>query len=92
MDDKAIITLIELTLEEKIRKNPNFIRYSFYEVRVRYNLSEEETDRFLERLRIKLQNDEYKVYFTDTKFVYKNANMTVQPNELVIAIKEEQEQ
>lgn len=89
MDDKAIINLIEITLEEKMRKNPYFIRYSFFEVRVKHNLSEEETDRFLERLRIRLENDEYKVYLKDAKFVYKNANMTVQPNELLIAVKEE---
>lgn len=91
MDDKAIISLIELTLKEKLIKDANFIRYSFYEIRIKYNLSEQETDRFLELIRTRLQNDEYKVYFTDTKFVYKNANMTVQPNELMIAIKEEQE-
>ena len=91
MDDKAIISLIELTLKEKLIKDANFIRYSFYEIRIKYNLSEQETDRFLELIRTRLQNDEYKVYFIDTKFVYKNANMTVQPNELMIAIKEEQE-
>lgn len=90
MDDKAIISLIELTLKEKLIKDANFIRYSFYEIRIKYNLSEHETDRFLELIRTRLQNEEYKVYFTDTKFVYKNANMTVQPNELMIAIKEEQ--
>ena len=92
MNDKAIISLIELTLKEKLIKDANFIRYSFYEIRIKYNLSEQETDRFLELTRTRLQNDGYKVYFTDTKFVYKNANMTVQPNELMIAIKEEQEQ
>lgn len=88
MDDKAIISLIELTLKEKLNKNPSFIRYSFYEIRIKYNLSEQEKDRFLELTRTRLQNDGYNVYFTNTKFVYNNANITVQPNELIIAIKE----
>ena len=81
LDDKAIINLIELTLKEKLDKDLNFIRYSFYELRVKFNLSELETDKFLKLIREKLQNDGYNVYFTGTKFVYKNANMTVQPND-----------
>lgn len=88
MDDKAIISLIELSLKGKLGKDPNFIRYSFYELRIKYNLSEEETDKFLELIRTKLQNEDYNVYFTGTKFVYKKANMTVQPNELLIAVKD----
>lgn len=62
--------------------------HSFYEIRIKYNLSEQEKDRFLELTRTRLQNDGYNVYFTNTKFVYNNANITVQPNELIIAIKE----
>ena len=36
-----------------------------------------------------LGNKNYKVYFSHARFTYKNANMMVQPNELIIAIKEE---
>lgn len=87
LDDKAIINLIELTLKEKFNKNPNFIKYSFYEIRVKYNLSEQETDRFLQLISTKLQNKGYNVYFTGAEFVYNNTNMIVKPNELLIAIK-----
>ena len=34
------------------------------------------------------ENNGYKVYFTDDKFTYENADRTVQSNELMIAIKE----
>ena len=88
MDDKIIINLIETTLREKINNDSNYIRYSYYELKVKYNLSEQDIDRFLYLARTKLQNDNYKVYFTGTKFVYENANRMVQPNELMIAIKE----
>ena len=87
MEDKNIIKLIENTLKDKIKSNPNYIRYSFYELRVKYNLSEEDTDRFLFLIRTKLENEDYKVYFTGAKFEYEDSNRTVQDNELMIAIK-----
>ena len=85
---KKLINLIESTLTEKICQNINYIRYTFYELKVKYNLSEQELDRFLILIRTKLENENYKVYFTDAKFIYENANRTVQPNEILIAIKE----
>lgn len=88
MEDKEIINIIEKTLKEKLNKNMDYIRYTFYELRVKYNLSEQDTDRFLDLIRTKLQNDNYKVYFTGTRFEYKDAKMKVQDNELMIAVKE----
>ena len=88
LKDKEIIDIIERTLEEKMSKNADYIRYTFYELRVKQNLSEQETDRFLALIRTKLQNDNYKVYFTGTRFEYKDAKMQVQDNGLMIAIKE----
>lgn len=87
MNDKDIVNIIETTLKDKMSKDDNYIRYTFYELRVKYNLSEQNTDRFLELIRTKLQNENYKVYFTGAKFEYKNAKMMVQDNELLIAIK-----
>ena len=89
MDDNQLINLIENTLTEKVRQNTNYIRYTFYELKVKYNLSEKELDIFLVLIRTKLENENYKVYFTDAKFTFENANRTVQPNEILIAIKEE---
>lgn len=88
MDDNAIISIIEFTLKEKLYKNADYIRYTFYELRVKYNLSEKDTDRFLDLIRTKLQNENYKVYFTGARFEYKDAKMKVQDNELMIAVKE----
>ena len=88
MEDKEIISIIETTLKEKINKNVDYIRYTFYELRVKYNLSEQDTDRFLDLIRTKLQNENYKVYFTGARFEYRDAKMKVQDNELMIAVKE----
>ena len=88
MSDNNIIKIIETTLEEKMYKDEEYIRYTFFEIRVKYNFSEQDTDRFLELIRTKLQNENYKVYFTGAVFEYKNARMKVQDNELMIAVKE----
>ena len=71
-------------------ENENVIRFTFYELRVKNNLSEKDLDRFFKINKDYFENKEYKVYFTGAKFRYKNANMTVQPNELMIAIKEKE--
>ena len=88
MKDNEIINLIEITLKEKINENIDYIRYTFYELRVKYNLSKQDTDRFLDLIRTKLQNENYRVYFTRARFEYKDAKMRVQDNELMIAVKE----
>ena len=76
-------------ISNKLKENKNYIRYTFYELRVKNNLSEEEVDEFLKVNKSYLEDKAYNVYFTGAKFVYENANRTVQDNELMIAIKEE---
>ncbi|MCI8641801.1 MAG: hypothetical protein HFJ59_08085 [Clostridia bacterium] len=75
-------------LDKKIEQNENFIRITFYEIRVKYGLTESETNTLLELAKNKFENMGYSVYFTDAKYTYQNARMTVQPNELMIAVKE----
>lgn len=84
------MSLEEITelIDSKIEKNPNCIVFTWFEIRVRKNLTEEQTDEFLRLARNRLENLNYKVYFTGAKFVYENANRTVQDNELLIAIKD----
>ena len=83
------MTMQDITdfLDNKIKKNENEIVITFYEIRVKSNLSEAETDDFLAFFFIRLENMGYQVFFTGAKFVFQNANRTVQPNQLMIAIK-----
>lgn len=78
---------VEEYLNYKMSKNENEIICTFYELRVKSNLSQEEIDEFLRLNKIWLENLGYKVYFTGAKFIFQNANRTVQPNEYMIAIK-----
>ncbi len=82
------VKFVEDYLDSKLKENEEYIVCTFYELRVKYNLSEEDVDKFLEWGRNKLQNMGYKVYFTGTRFVYQNANRIVEDNQYMIAIKE----
>lgn len=89
MTERQIINLIETTLYEKIQLDENYIRYSFYEVNVKYPFkNKEERKMFLQLLKNKLINNNYNVYITGAEYEYKNIKTIVQDNELIIAIKE----
>ena len=90
MTEKDIIYLIEKTLNNKFTKDTNFIKYTFYELRVKLNLSEEELYHFLRLIKIKLENLGYKVYLTGDSYILKDKNKQVKDNELLIAIKEQE--
>ena len=75
-------------IDKKLEENENYIRYTFYELKVKNNLSEGDLQYFLKINKDYFENKGYNVYFTGTKFTYENAYRTVQPNELMIAIKE----
>lgn len=74
-------------IDKKLCENENYIRYTFYELRVKNNLSEQEVDEFLKINKNYFENKGYDVYFTGAKYKYKNVKMKVEPNELMIAIK-----
>lgn len=84
------MTMQDITnfLDNKIEQNENEIIIKFYEVRVKMNLSEEETDAFLGLCKTRLERLGYQVFFTGAKFVFNNTNRIVEPNELMVAIKE----
>lgn len=75
-------------IDQKIRENENMVVFSFYEIRIKLDLSEEQTDEFLKLSRTRLENMGYKVYFTGAKFVYENTPKIVEDNELMVAIRE----
>ena len=87
MTDKEIRSLIETSLAEKIAKNEEFIKYSFFETDVKYNLKPIDKYTFLRYLRIKLENNNYKVYTQNNEYTYKGKVKKVEENEELIAIK-----
>ena len=50
-------------IKSKEKENEDYIRYSYYELKVKDNLSEEEIDEVLRISRDYFENKGYKVYF-----------------------------
>ncbi len=74
-------------INSKLQENDEFVRFTFYELRVKSNLTEEETNEFLELAKNRFENMNYRVYFTNDVYNYNNHEMLVQINELMVAIK-----
>ena len=74
-------------IDKKVDENDSFIRYTFYELRVKNNLSEEDIDEFLDINKDYFENKGYKVFFTGDTYEYNNESKIVEQNELMIAIK-----
>lgn len=85
------IQFIENLINKKMNINQNEIIFTFYELRVKNNLTEEQTNEFLSLCKTRLENLDYKVFFTGAKFIYKEQKRIVQDNELLVAIKERKE-
>lgn len=84
------MTLNEFTdfLDKKIQENERYIRITFYELRIKYNLSEQETKEFIKLAKNRLNNLGYEVYTRDTNDNSKNNNIQLEDNELLIGIRE----
>ena len=78
---------IDLYLENKLKENSNYIIFTFYELRVKHNLSEEDTNEFLRLCMSSLDKKGYEVYIGNARYSYNNAKQNVQPNELLVAFK-----
>ena len=90
MNKKDLKTYILNLIQTKENESPDkdYIEYSYYELKVKYNLSEEEIDEVLKISRDYFENKGYKVYFTNAEFEYQNAKRKVEINEYMIAFKE----
>ena len=75
-------------LDDKIKENKNFIKITFYELRIKNGLSEKEVSEFLKLSKIRLENMQYQVCFTGAKFYNNNKENAVQAQDYMIAIKE----
>lgn len=82
---KDFFNYVEKYVDDKLKQNENYLRYSYYELKVRENLSDEGIERFLKCSRSILEGMNYNVYFTGDKFEYDRANRVVEFNELLIA-------
>lgn len=86
--EKELICLINKLVDEKIDNDENFLRFTFYEVIVKNKVINKQEIDFITLAKNKLNNMGYSVYLQDQEFIYKDKNMKVQTNELLVAIKD----
>lgn len=75
-------------LDKKMEENEDYIVCTFYDLRIKHNLSEEQIQVFLELAKTRLENLHYQVFFTGAKFNYRNTRKIVENNQYMVAIKE----
>lgn len=83
MDKKEVYNL----LEEQYKKDKNKITISFYELKIKRNLNNQDLFDTLHSISEELVKNDYKVYRTDQKYLYNNKEYKVESNELMIGIK-----
>ena len=88
MTEEQLKAFIINLIEQKELEDKNFIRYSFFELKVENGLTEEEIDEVLRVSGDYFENKGYKVYFTNAEYEYKNKRKKVESNEYLIAFKE----
>jgi len=74
-------------IDKKINKNSDYITVTFYELRIKENLSLEETDTFVHYSTLRLKNLGYTIYHTGENYIQDGKTKTVRSNILYIAIK-----
>jgi len=84
------MTLLEIDadIHRKINENENYVRESYFELRVKHNEAEEGVKTYIKLVKNKLENMNYKVYLKGERFIFQNANRIVEENEYLIAIKD----
>lgn len=88
MKNEELYEFVRKYIVNKIEKNNDEVRYSYFELKVKMDMDERDIDRFLKCSRIILEEHNYRVYFTGAKFEFKNAKRTVEDNEFMIAVKD----
>ena len=78
---------VDSYLNHKLDENSDFILLTFYELRIKLNLSTADTNEFLNLSAIRLKNIGYNVYFTGQENEYNDKHQIVKDNELMVAIK-----
>lgn len=90
LNDKELKAFIInfINKKEKESKNKNYIEYSYYELKVKANLSEKQIDELLRVSRDYFENKNYNVYFTNAEFEYNGQKRKVETNDYMIALKQ----
>ena len=67
-------------------KNSDIVKFSYFEIKIKMNMDEEDIDRFLKCSKIILEDQGYQVYQLGEKYNFEGEQRKVEDNEFLVAI------
>lgn len=87
MKSEDFFKFVENFINVKIVKNSDIVKISYFELKIKMNMDEEDIDRFLKCSKIILEDQNYNVYLTNEEFKYDGKINVVENNDFLVAIK-----
>lgn len=86
MKSEDLFKFVENFVNVKITKNNNIVKFSYFEIKIKMNMDEEDIDRFLKCSKIILEDQGYQVYQLGEKYNFEGEQRKVEDNEFLVAI------
>lgn len=87
MKSEDLFKFVENFINVKIVKSGGIVKISYFELKIKMNMDEEDIDRFLKCSKIILEDQNYNVYLSGEEFEYEDKKNKVENNEFLVAIK-----
>lgn len=87
MKSEDLFKFVENYINVKIVKSGGIVKISYFELKIKMNMDEEDIDRFLKCSKIILEDQNYNVYLSEEEFEYEGKKNKVENNEFLVAIK-----
>ena len=86
MKIEDLFKFVENFVNVKITKNNDIVKFSYFEIKIKMNMDEEDIDRFLKCSKIILEDQGYQVYQLGEKYNFEGEQRKVEDNEFLVAI------
>ena len=73
----TLTQLIDIILDSKMSENSDFIRITYYEIKIKCNLSNEQCDEFIRLAKIKLENMNYLMNYVQISIMINLRNLNI---------------
>ena len=87
MKSEDLFKFVENFINVKIVKSGGIVKISYFELKIKMNMDEEDIDRFLKCSKIILEDQNYQVYLSGEQFEHEGRINKVEDNEFLVAIK-----
>ena len=86
MKSEDLFKFVENFVNVKITKNNDIVKFSYFEIKIKMNMDEEDIDRILKCSKIILEDQGYQVYQLGDKYNFEGEQRKVEDNEFLVAI------